>query len=245
MQGKVYQSRRLTIVEAPMDWTSYNYRYAQEILDSPAFQRVRDQIEDLCTRSEPIRRPPGSKFEFDQAAMNGWFDAEFKARGWEYHPYVIPDHSTKLQADFKKGVVQVEVQFGNAARPIYDLFKMQVAYSQGAVDLGVLILPVYDFARKIGDNIACFDRVTRELPYAKLSITLPIWIIGLSPAPLPKGGPVRPEHPAVEIPPMLRGRQATLLGDSPEESSDPSETSPSPSRSSRRSRRHGLGSRPS
>jgi hypothetical protein len=37
------------------------------------------------------------------------------------------------------------------------------------------------FAATIDENIAYYERVTRELPYAKMSITLPIWVIGIAP----------------------------------------------------------------
>ena len=51
---------------------------------------------------------------------------------------------------------------------------MQVSYSLDRIDVGVLIVPTQKFANTIDENIAYFERVERELPYAKMSITLPI-----------------------------------------------------------------------
>ena len=39
------------------------------------------------------------------------------------------------------------------------------------------------FANTIDENVAYYERVVRELPYAKMSITLPIWIVGIEPEP--------------------------------------------------------------
>ena len=212
-----------------------NYRYAEQIFESVQLQRTKYEILDIVDRAPALRRASDSKseFDYDPDAMNAWFDEEFKARKWEYHPYVIPDRSTGLQADFKKGPVQVEIQFGNIARAIYDLFKMQVSYSQNAIDVGVLILPVQALAKQVGDNVANFERIRRELPYAKLSITLPIWVIGLSHGPLPSSGPEPTPKPTIEIPAALRravAKQVTLE-ESPKGASAPS------LRSRRRSRR--------
>jgi len=59
---------------------------------------------------------------------------------------------------------------------------MQVSYSLDRIDVGVLIVPTQKFANTIDENIAYFERVERELPYAKMSITLPILVIGLAPS---------------------------------------------------------------
>jgi hypothetical protein len=77
--------------------------------------------------------------------------------------------------------VQAEVQFGNMSRWTYDVFKFQVSYSLDLIDVGVLVVPMQAFADTIDENVAHYERVVRELPYAKMSITLPIWVIGLSP----------------------------------------------------------------
>jgi hypothetical protein len=75
----------------------------------------------------------------------------------------------------------VEVQFGNMARWYTDVFKFQVSYSLDLIDVGVLVVPMQEFADTIDENIAYYERVVRELPYAKMSLTLPIWVVGLAP----------------------------------------------------------------
>ncbi len=67
-----------------------------------------------------------------------------------------------------------------------DLFKFQAGYSQGVVDLGLIIVPFGTFARRMGENIVSFERVTKELPAAKSFLTLPVLVLGIEPGPATK-----------------------------------------------------------
>jgi len=120
-------------------------------------------------------------FATDQQQMNRLLDKEFKARKWSCQPLVTDDKITNIKADYKRGRVQVEVQFGNMARWYTDVFKFQVSYSLGLIDVGILVVPMQDFANTIDENVAHYERVIRELPYAKMSLTLPIWVVGIRP----------------------------------------------------------------
>jgi hypothetical protein len=175
---------------------TYSYRFAAEVLNSPAFKNERKDIEDIFTkfavpqltqakeRTRKNKKTGTSKswtFTTSQKQMNVLLNAEFKAKGWDCQPYVTEDKVTGIKADYKKARVQVEVQFGNMARWYTDVFKFQVSYSLGLIDVGVLVVPMQAFAATIDENIAYYERVVRELPYAKMSITLPIWVVGIAP----------------------------------------------------------------
>lgn len=159
-------------------------------MNSPAFKKERKDIEGIFKSIKvPQLNPPklrtrGGKqmtFTTSQKNLNVLLDDEFKAKGWDCQPPVTQDKVTGIKADYKKSRVQVEVQFGNMARWYTDVFKFQVSYSLGLIDVGVLVVPMQSFANTIDENVAHYERVVRELPYAKMSITLPIWVIGLSP----------------------------------------------------------------
>ena len=169
----------------------YSYRFADEVLSSRSFRALKKDVNDIFTGIRNIPSPKNSKtrtrgsktwtFTTNAVELNKLIDELFKQRGWEFHPRVTDDKVTSLQADFKKGRVQVEVQFGNMARWYTDVFKFQVSYSRDLIDVGILVVPTQSFANTIDENVAYFERVTRELPYAKMSITLPIWVIGIQP----------------------------------------------------------------
>jgi hypothetical protein len=170
--------------------TTYSYRFAAEVLNSPAFVRERKDIEDIFKSIVvPQLNPPklrtrdGKQMTFTTAQknMNVLLNDEFKKKGWDCQPFVTEDKKTGIKADYKKARIQVEVQFGNMARWYTDVFKFQVSYSLDLIDVGVLVVPMQAFADTIDENIAHYERVVRELPYAKMSLTLPIWVVGISP----------------------------------------------------------------
>ncbi len=120
--------------------------------------------------------------------MNTYFDRRFAVDcGWSYHPKATGIADSKLAADFRKTFgplsIQAEVQFGNMARWYSDIFKMQAGYAQSLVELGLCVVPMASLAKRIDSNITHYERVIREIASARLSITLPILVVGLEPDP--------------------------------------------------------------
>ena len=173
-----------------MKYTLYSYRYAQEILEHSNNHEALEEI-IFAVSEAPLftyagKSKSNDKFDVVQQVMNTWYDRVLGVEfGWDYHPLatIIPDSG--LAADFRKGFsnirVQAEVQFGNMARWYSDVFKFQTAYSQGLIDVGLCIVPMGSLARRIDSNIVSFERVLRELPSAKMSLTLPILVVGVEP----------------------------------------------------------------
>jgi hypothetical protein len=139
-------------------------------------------------KRSPIRGSDQDRYFFlpvDQRRLNSAIDEAFRQRNWELHPLVVPAEqgaeTPGLRSDFKKDRVQIEVQFGNMARWYTDVFKFQLAYAQNHIDVAILIVATQMFANLIDENVAYWERVNRELPSAKMSLTLPIWVIGIEP----------------------------------------------------------------
>ena len=65
------------------------------------------------------------------------------------------------------------------ARAFYDLLKFEAMYRKRKIDAAVLVVPVYEAARALGDNIANFTRVTREITLFAGIITVPCVVIGI------------------------------------------------------------------
>jgi hypothetical protein len=74
-----------------------------------------------------------------QAGYNKAFAVEFKRFGWEPQPALRTD--PKLIGDFRKGLVFVEVQFGNSSALYRDYYKFQYGLANGLLSLAVLIVP--------------------------------------------------------------------------------------------------------
>jgi hypothetical protein len=168
---------------------TFSYRFAAELLESssfvPHFRQILQIVENLPLLVWPGKSRKNSRLDVVQQCLNTYFDRRLWDLGWEYHPLATKIVESGLSADFRKDCgglkVQIEVQFGNMARWYSDIFKFQTAYSQDLADVGVCIVPSNALAVRIDSNITNFERVVRELPSAKLSITLPILVIGVFP----------------------------------------------------------------
>jgi hypothetical protein len=165
----------------------FNYRYAEEILQHAKHAPAWDEISSTL-KGAPLFIYPG-KSKHDQLSvvqqvMNTYFDRRFAVDlGWEYHPYATKIPNSNLRADFRKNFgglsIQMEVQLGNMARWYSDVFKFQAAYSEELIQVGVSVVAMGSLARRIDQNVAYFERAMKELPSARLSITLPILLVGL------------------------------------------------------------------
>lgn len=194
-----------------MKLKEFDYRYAEAVLNHAAFRGSKDEVLEVLSsapvplldpgkldprrgavkrrKRDPRKGDPGPRYFFlpvDQKALNTHLDHEFDTLGWELQPPIVGRDrtggpETGLKGDYKKGRLQVEVQFGNMARWYTDVFKFQLSYSLGEIDVAILVVPTQAFANLIDENVAHFERVCRELPWAKMSLTLPIWVIGVEP----------------------------------------------------------------
>ncbi|GAA5618257.1 hypothetical protein Brsp03_02413 [Brucella sp. NBRC 12951] len=173
-----------------MRYSIFSYRYAREILEhhtnANAFNEIISVVSQAPLFIYPNKSSKNARLDVVQQCMNTWFDRAFAVEcGWLYHPLATAIQNSRLAADFRKPfpniTVQAEVQFGNMSRWYSDIFKLQTAYSQSLVNLGLSIVPMGALGKRIDSNIVSYERVVRELPSADLSITLPILVIGIEP----------------------------------------------------------------
>lgn len=194
-----------------MKLSFHSYRFAEVVLEHKGFGSAKAELIDILSNCpiallDPYNLDPrsgGVKFRtrkatkssplerrfflpVDQKSMNAHLDQKFSDSGWISQPPVVAKDSTTgpqtgLRADFKKNRVQVEIQFGNMARWYTDVFKFQLSYSLDEIDVAALVVPMQRFANLIDENVVYFERVVRELPHAKMSLTLPILVVGIEP----------------------------------------------------------------
>ena len=171
-----------------MNFELHSYRFSREIIEHPDYDDAYDEITSIVKQCPLFtftnKSLKNSKLDIVQQLFNTFFDRKFACEcGWDYHPNATNIPGSDLAADYRKEFnglrIQAEVQFGNMARWYSDIFKFQTAYSQGMIDMGLCIVPMYSIAKRMDSNVTNFERCVRELPSAKLSITLPILLIGL------------------------------------------------------------------
>ncbi len=170
-----------------MNSDTFSYRFANEIINHPNYSAAITEIMAVVDQC-PIFTWPGKsanrRLNVVQQLLNTFFDRRLAVDlGWEFHPAATRIPNSGLAADYRKNFnglrIQAEIQFGNMSRWYSDIFKFQTAYSQDLIDMGLCIVPKSALANRIDSNVTNFERCIRELPSAKLSISLPILIIGL------------------------------------------------------------------
>jgi hypothetical protein len=122
------------------------------------------------------------------AAMNHWLDKELCIkRDWDWHPLVIdadpgdPTRRSQMRSDYRKDRIEVEVQFGNVARYAYDVYKMAISMAMGQADVGIQVVCTKKFAGITGGNIAYYERAVRELERSRLTLIVPLVVVGIEP----------------------------------------------------------------
>ena len=171
---------------------TFSYRFADDILSSPRFAGVRAELLNVCQNC-PIPVYSGksqrqASKDVVQQIMNTYFKLAFTALGWEPEPLATPtDNEDALRADFRKTfgegdneiTLQIEVEFGNVASSYRNYFKFQLSFSYDLTDICVLIVPSYELANRIDSGVSNYEKATREIPQAKLSVTVPTLVVGL------------------------------------------------------------------
>lgn len=167
---------------------TYSYRHAEAILEKE-YPTEKSEIEHAIQQVEwqpksktKVRERQGrivARLDIDQIQTNVAFVQQFDAMGWAQHPLIVSGAESKLAADFKKGDIQVEVQFGNMARWYTDVFKFLLSYAADDIEVGVLLIAMQDTAKRIDENVVYYERIVRELPHAKMAITIPVWVVGV------------------------------------------------------------------
>ncbi|MBJ8070772.1 BglII/BstYI family type II restriction endonuclease [Bacillus cereus] len=174
---------------------TYSYRYAEEILQHPRFESVYNELIQVCLGCPvPIYKGKSEsqpQLEVIQQIMNTYFLLRFKKLGWEKEPLVTPNTAEdELRSDFRKCYIdsetgeiilkiQIEVEFGNVASSYRNYFKFQLSFSYDLADICVLIVPSNELCKRIDSGVSNYEKTIREIPSAKLSVTVPTLVIGL------------------------------------------------------------------
>jgi hypothetical protein len=170
----------------------FSHRNGKDILESPRFSPAFNEFQNVLSRLPPYRaahsKKTSEKHVIAPAAMNRWLDNELCIkRDWDWHPLIIeadpedPERKSQLRSDFRKDRIEVEVQFGNVARYAYDVYKMAISMALGQADVGIQVVCSKRFAAITGGNIAYYERAVRELERSRLTLIVPLVVIGIEP----------------------------------------------------------------
>lgn len=177
-----------------MQIKTFSYRFAEEILQHQRYKFAYDELIQVC-RDCPIPIYPDKSAkqknkDVIQQLMNSYFLKQFENPGWETEPLATPDnYEDALRSDFRKTffdeknnkliTIQIEVEFGNVASSYRNYFKFQLSFANALTDICILIVPSQHLSVRIDSGVSNFEKACREIPSAKLSLTVPVLVIGL------------------------------------------------------------------
>ena len=149
----------------------------------------KSEIDEIYQCVSNIKWEPDFNFDSNngkalqhQRAYNKAFEQKFLKFNWEQQPLLL--ENPRLIGDFRKGLVFVEIQFGNSATLYRDYYKFQYGHANGLLSLAVLIVPTNPaefFPTRPSSviNMAEFDLADRYL--TMLPIRVPVLMVGLLP----------------------------------------------------------------
>jgi hypothetical protein len=150
-----------------MDHRTYAHRFGDRVIDPPLLREVTTAI-SLCG----VRPAHGASDRIRQTIL-----ADLAKRGWSAKFELDP--KSKITITALKLKVGLCVQTGNMARMYADLLKLQTLCVRGSIECGCIVLPTHAAAKKLGSNIANFERLVRELPLFEQVVTMPIVVLGM------------------------------------------------------------------
>jgi len=151
-----------------MNYTVHGHHHGD--IEVPELMR-REVTRALAECSVPVSRG-------NAAAIRDSILEHLMAAGWP--PEVEIDPTSRISITSVKEDVGLCLQTGNMSRMYADMLKLQTLYLRESVAASVLILPTSEAARELGENVANFDRLVRELPIFARTITVPIMVLGFA-----------------------------------------------------------------
>lgn len=136
------------------------------------------------------------KLLYAPRTLNRAFKDEFTKYQWTSHkvfceyptqyytPEYRPDKTLKgayREMDFVKNRVGVEVQFGKYAFMVYNVCaKMTIFKRLGVIDVGVEIVPIWPFAKRMSSGVSYFEQFVWDLEHRGIAdIDIPVMVIGV------------------------------------------------------------------
>lgn len=149
-----------------MRFVTAGHRYGDMVVPDDIQQDIADAITNANT--EPARR---TSPRIKQEILD-----HLRGAGWSGE--VELDPVSRITITSAKNKIGLAFQTGNMGRMYADLLKLQTLYLRETIKAGLFIVPTYDAAQLLGDNVTNFDRLTKELPIFERSVTVPILIYG-------------------------------------------------------------------
>jgi hypothetical protein len=150
-----------------MHLVEFSHRSGDSVLGANVLGRLRKSLQSV-----PFKARRGCSTKLRLAILS-----QLQASGWSDKVQISPRRKLTITAMQSK--VGLCLQTGNMARFYADLLKLQSLFLEETIYGAIYLLPTHIAARQMGQNVANFERLARELSQEfHRVITVPIQIIG-------------------------------------------------------------------
>lgn len=156
-----------------MQFETFNYRHAEEILNSHL--AIKREIEAALYEVEETKVAAGAD------GLTPRICSAFVKRKWAKEVRVMENQPHEQRFDLMKERVAIEVEFSRYEFLSRDYIRFLAAYNADKIDVGVLITTSKSGLTRIKHKAVApyVDRVKADLAWLRGTITVPIWVIGL------------------------------------------------------------------
>jgi len=146
----------------------FNYHEALCLIPKKIMEPIEKIIAEINVEIKPKNAP----------AFRKEFIEKLYSQGWNEKAGLSYDSRISITA-YNEGV-GLCCQTGNVSRIYADMLKLQTLWVAGTIMVGIIILPIDSNAKILGDNMANYERLVRELNIFERVITMPLLIIGVN-----------------------------------------------------------------
>lgn len=130
----------------------------------------RDEVEaalEKCSVKPALRAAPRIRNKVTESLLH---------YGWSGE--VSVSIGSQITITSSKNNIGLCLQTGNMSRLYADMMKLQKAFADNSISAGIIAVPTSGAARALGDNIANFNRLTKELDIFRKVIHMPLVVYG-------------------------------------------------------------------
>lgn len=184
----------------------YSFNGGRELMEAEhrlalneIYEVIRGVDAAACLTKQSREKTRAYQMLYSPRALNRCFKTGFYPLGWRsvrvacHYPtaYYVDGYTAAQrergefrEMDFVKEKVGVEVQFGKYSFMVYNVAaKMTIFHNLQHIDVGVEIVPVKEFARRMSTGVSYFEQFVWDLEQRGVSnIDIPVLIIGIASA---------------------------------------------------------------
>lgn len=150
-----------------MNIITYSHNYGEYAISQQEISLIVNRLKTLNVEFKLNSAAKLRKTILDSLMMLGWSDK------------VRIDTQSNITITAMKKDVGLCLQTGNMGRFYADVLKLEALFRMDKATAAIYILPTKLSAKKLGSNIASFERFIEELNMYKHIITIPILTMGI------------------------------------------------------------------